>query len=105
VNAIDRIVQAVHDAGYRSEAVVRDYAFADVLVDANTTRTVPLVAFTRTPPSYRSAALAVVNGDGRRAIDLVNEHRALGAPLLFVIDHDDVTVWQVRSVDPPRALE
>jgi len=105
VNAVDSIAQAVHDAGYRSEAVVRDYAFADVLVDANTTRTVPLVAFTRTPPSYRSAALAVVNGDGRRAVDLVNEHRALGAPLLFVIDHDDVTVWQVRSVDPPRALE
>ena len=51
--------QAALDAGYRSEAVVRDYAFADVLVDANTTRTVPLVAFTRTPPSYRSAALAV----------------------------------------------
>ncbi|CUS46511.1 hypothetical protein MGWOODY_Smn426 [hydrothermal vent metagenome] len=105
MNAVDSIAQAVHDAGYRSEAVVRDYAFADVLVDANTTRTVPLVAFTRTPPSYRSAALAVVNGDGRRAVDLVNEHRALGAPLLFVIDHDDVTVWQVRSVDPPRALE
>jgi hypothetical protein len=105
VNAIDSFAQAVHDAGYRSEAVVRDYAFADVLVDANTTRTVPLVAFTRTPPSYRSAALAVVNGDGRRAVDLVNEHRALGAPLLFVIEHDDVTVWQVRSVDPPRAIE
>jgi hypothetical protein len=96
---------AVQEAGYRSEAVVRDYAFADVLVDANTTRTVPLVAFTRTPPSYRSAALAVVNGDGRRAVDLVNEHRALGAPLLLVIENDDVTVWQVRIVDPPRALE
>jgi len=105
VNAVDSIAQAVNDVGYRSEAIVRDYAFADVLVDANTTRTVPLVAFTRTPPSYRSAALAVVNGDGRRAVELVNEHRALGAPLLFVIDHDDVTVWQVRSVDPPRALE
>lgn len=105
MNAVDHFARAIHDAGYRAEAVVRDYAFADVLADANTTRTVPLVAFTRTPPSYRSAALAVVSGDGRRAIDLVNEHRALGAPLLFVIDRDDVTVWQVRSVDPPRALE
>jgi len=105
VNAVDSIAQAVQDAGYRSEAVVRDYAFADVLVDANPTRTVPLVAFTRTPPSYRSAALAVVNGAGWRAVDLVNELRALGAPLLFVIDRGDVTVWQVRNVDPPRALE
>ena len=105
MNAIDSIAQAVQDAGYRTEAVVRDYAFADVLAEASVTRTVPLVAFTRTPPSYRSAALAVVNGGGRRAVDLVNEHRALGAPLLFVIEHDYVIVWQVRSFDPPRALE
>ena len=105
MNAVERIALAVQEAGYRSEAVVRDYAFADVLVDANTTRTVPLVAFTRTPPSYRSAALAVVNGEGRHAVDLVNEHRALGAPLLFVIENDEVTVWQVRSVAPPRAIE
>lgn len=105
MNAVESIAQAARDVGYRAEAVVPDYAFADVLSDANTTRTVPLAAFTRTPPSYRSAALAVVNGGGRRAIDLVNEHRALGAPLLFVIEQDEVTVWQVRSDAPPRAIE
>ena len=105
MNAIETIAQAVHDTGYRPEAVVRDYAFADVLVEGNTTRSVPLVAFTRTPPSYRSAALAVVESNGRQGIDLVREHRALGAPLLFVIENDDVVVWQVRSEDPPRAVE
>jgi len=105
VNAVESIAQAIRGAGYRSEAVVPDYAFADVLSSANTTRTVPLAAFTRTPPSYRSAALAVVNGEGRRAVDLVNEHRALGAPLLFVIEQSEVTVWQVRSHAPPRAIE
>lgn len=105
MNAVETIAQAARDVGYRAEAVVSDYAFADVLSDANTTRTVPLAAFTRTPPSYRSAALAVVNGGGGRAIDLVNEHRALGAPLLFVIEQDEVTVWQVRSDAPPRAIE
>jgi len=105
VNAVESIAQAARDAGYRAEAVVPDYAFADVLSDANTTRIVPLAAFTRTPPSYRSAALAVVNGEGRHSVDLVNEHRALGAPLLFVIEQDEVTVWQVRSDAPPRALE
>ena len=105
MNAVEKIALAVQGVGYRPEAVVRDYAFADVLTEGNTTRTVPLVAFTRTPPSYRSAALAVVNVDGWRAVDLVHAHRALGAPLLFVIDNDNVTVWQVRSDDPPRAIE
>ncbi len=105
MNAVESIVQLVRAAGYRAEAIVSDYAFADVLSDANTTRTVPLAAFTRTPPSYRSAAIAVVSGEGRSSVDLINEHRALGAPLLFVIEQDDVTVWQVRSDVPPRAIE
>lgn len=105
MNAVESIAQAVRDAGYRAEAIVPNYAFADVLSDGNTTRTVQLAAFTRTPPSYRSAAIAVVSGEGRRAVDLVNEQRALGAPLLFVIEQDEVTVWQVRSHAPPRAIE
>ena len=105
MNAVDHIAKAARDTGYRSEAVVTDYSFADVLAENNPTRTVQLAAFTRTPPSYRSAALAVVHGEGRKAIDVVNEHRALGAPLLFVINQDDVTVWEVRSKVPPRAIE
>ncbi|HGM8642139.1 TPA: N-6 DNA methylase [Pseudomonas aeruginosa] len=105
MSALDQIALAAHRAGYRAEAVVRDYTFADVLAEGNDTRTVPLVAFTRTPPSYRSAAFGVVESDGRSTIELVQSHRALGAPLLFVIDRDDVTVWQVRSEGPPRAIE
>lgn len=105
MNAVDYIAKAARDTGYRSEAVVADYSFADVLADTNPTRTVQLAAFTRTPPSYRSAALAVVNGEGRQALEVVSEHRALGAPLLFVINQYDVTVWEVRSKVPPRAIE
>lgn len=104
MNAVDQIASAVRDAGYRVEAVVSDYSFADVLADDNPTRTVQLAAFTRTPPSYRSAALAVVDGEGRQALDVVSENRALGAPLLFVIDRNEVTVWEVRS-KIPRAIE
>lgn len=105
MSALDQIAIAAHRAGYRAEAVVRNYAFADVLAEGNDTRTVPLVAFTHTPPSYRSAAFGVVEYDGSSSIELVQSHRALGAPLLFVIDRDDITVWQVRSEGPPRALE
>ena len=105
MNAVDTIAIAAQETGYRAEALVRDYAFADVLDPSVTIRHVPLVAFTQTPPSYRSAALAVVEDDSRAALNLVHAHRALGAPLLFVIEGNDVTVWQVRSVDPPRVLE
>lgn len=106
MNAIEIIAGAARETGYRKEAVVRNYAFADVLDPAATTREVPLVAFTQTPPSYRSAALGVVfNRDSRDPLDLVHDYRALGAPLLFVIDGDNATVWQVRSTDPSRVIE
>lgn len=105
MSTVDRIAQAAQRIGYRREAMVRDYAFADILAESNETRTVPLVAFTRTPPSYRSAAFGVVNGKGRPPIELVQAHRALGAPLLFVIERNEVTVWRVRSENPPSAIE
>ena len=105
MNGVETIATAAQATGYRVEAIVRDYAFADVLDQSAATRKVPLVAFTQTPPSYRSAALAVVEGNGGEELRLVREHRALGAPLLFVIEGNNVAVWQVRSIDPPRLLE
>ncbi|MEW5704370.1 MAG: N-6 DNA methylase [Pseudomonadota bacterium] len=105
MNAVDIIAKAARSTGYRDEAIVRDYAFVDVLDPADTTRTVSLAAFTQTPPSYRSAALAAVSvGDGD-TLELVKVHRALGAPLLFVIEGDQVSLWQVRGDAPPRVLE
>jgi len=105
VTAVDAIAAAIQATGYRREAIVRNYAFADVLNPTVETRTAALAAFTQTPPSYRSAALAVVPAEGREGVDLVRTFRALGAPLLFVVEGNDVTIWQVRSTHPPRVLE
>ena len=105
MDAVDTIADAVRHIGYRREAIVRDYAFADVLDPADTTRTVALAAFTQTPPSYRSAALAVVPAGYGSTLDWVTAHRSLGAPLLFVIEGDQVTLWQVRGDAPPSVLE
>ena len=105
MDAVDTIADAVRHIGYRREAIVRDYAFADVLDPADTTRTVALAAFTQTPPSYRSAALAVVPAGYESTLDWVAAHRSLGAPLLFVIEGDQVTLWQVRGDAPPSVLE
>ena len=105
MDAVDTIADAVQRIGYRKEAVVRDYAFADVLDPADTTRTVALAAFTQTPPSYRSAALAAVQVDCGGTLDWVMAHRSLGAPLLFVIEGDQVTLWQVRGDAPPSVRE
>ena len=105
MDAVNTIADAVRRIGYRQEAIVRDYAFADVLDPADTTRTVALAAFTQTPPSYRSAALAAVPAGDGGTLDWVMAHRSLGAPLLFVIEGDQVSLWQVRGDAPPSVLE
>lgn len=91
--------------GYRSEAVLSDYTFADVLAAESTTRTVPLAAFTQTPASYRSSALAVVKAGPENLQDAVSAYRALCAPVLFVIEGEQVSTWQVRGDQPARMLE
>ncbi len=104
MNAVDVIAEAARSTGYREEAIVRDYLFADVLDPTDTTREVALAAFTQTPPSYRSAALAAVSlPGGGDTTELVQAHRALGAPLLFVIEGEQLSLWQVRG-DTPRCL-
>jgi hypothetical protein len=105
MNAIDVFAKAARAMGYRAEAIIRDYSFADVLDPKESTRTVSLAAFTQTPASYRSAALAAVLAGPGEAAELVRSYRALGAPLLFVIDGDEVSLWQVRGDAPPRVIE
>ena len=105
MNVIDTIAEAVRRTGYREEAIVRDYAFADVLDPGGATRTVSLAAFTQTPPSYRSAALAAVHGGHGATLDWVNAYRSLGAPLLFVTEHDQVSLWQMRADAPPSVRD
>ena len=102
MNALDVIADAAESTGYRKEAIIRDFAFADVLDPRTPTRHVALAAFTRTPPSYRSAALAAVPANTGQTTTLVDAHRALGAPLLFVVDREDVSLWKVCDHTPRR---
>ena len=105
MTAVDIIADAALSMGYRAEAVIRDYTFSDVLDSTNATRTVPLAAFAQTPPSYRSSAIGAVIAESIDAQEVVRSHRALGAPLLFVIEGNDVSVWQVRGTAPARLLD
>lgn len=92
------------NAGYEAEAIVSDYVFSDVFAETPQDRRVTLAAFTQTPPSYRNAALAVIDNNGVDATKIVGDYRALGAPLLFVLSGQEVVVWQVRSEGGPRAV-
>jgi hypothetical protein len=102
---LDMIVAQTTKLGYRDDAILRNYAYSDVWVPSGGTRVVPLVAFTQTPPSYRSAAFAFTEGAAESSGTLVEGHRALGAPLFFVIVGDVVSAWQVYARRAPRLLD
>ena len=86
--------------GYSS--IEQNYVFADVFSSLPSDKVVPLAAFTDTPPSYRNAALAVVEArPGEPPEKLVSQYRALGAPLLFSVEGDQVVLWQVRPERRP----
>ena len=104
MNAIQAIEAELIGIGYRSEAVIRDYAFADVFSVQGESRCVSLAAFTQTPESYRSAAFSVVVPEGEAEAE-VAAHRALGAPLIFSIEATGVGVWRVSGHDRPELLE
>lgn len=104
MNALASIEHGLRGLGYKTGALHRTYSFANVLDPAAETRTVALAAFTQTPESFRSAAFGVVE-DAPDSAAAVMASRALGAPIFFSIDGDDVGVWAVSARAAPRLLE
>jgi hypothetical protein len=49
--------------------------------------------------------MGIVQETGKGAEATVREHSALGAPLFFVIEGEQVSVWQVYANGPPRLLD
>ena len=103
MNVLRAIERELRELGYRSEAIIRDYSFADVLSAKGEERQVALAAFTQVPESYRSAAFGVVVSENDPMA--VVSRRALGAPILFSIGQSDVGVWRVGAEGAPRLLE
>jgi len=96
MSGVKVIRKELQGLGYRNEAIIPDYSFSDVLSSGLENRVVSLAAFTQTPPSYRSAAIAVLDGTNANHQDLVGLHRALCAPLALVVSEDEVSVWEVK---------
>lgn len=102
MNALQTIETELRHLGYATEAIIRDYTFADVLSVAGELRRVELAVFTQVPESYRSAAFGVVVGGDENSL---MSRRALGAPILFSIGREDIGIWRVGAQGTPRLLE
>jgi N-6 DNA Methylase len=99
MNASQQLRTEIAGIGYST--IVNNYVFSDVFSTSTPDRTVPLAAFTHTPPSYRNAALAVIEIAEGTGSEVAPDYRALGAPLLFVVEGQQVTVWEVHPSGRP----
>lgn len=93
---VNHLASEIERLGYGPKGVARNYRFADVLTSEAPTREVPLAAFTDTPFSYRTAAFGVLT-DQHDAAASIEAHRALGAPLWFCIQGDNVQLWRLKK--------
>ena len=103
MNALRTLETELRKIGYKSEALIRNFGFADVLSAGDESRQVDLAVFTHVPVSYRSAAFGVVTGKADEV--RITERRSLGAPIVFAIDDEQVGVWRVGAEGAPRLLE
>jgi len=104
MSLLDRIEGEFLKLGYRADALRRDYTFSDVWGEGNATCRVAFAAFTQTPPSYRSAAFAVIEATPNTAAEAIRERRSLGAPVFLVIEADQVSAWQVHAKTAPERI-
>lgn len=103
--ALRSLKRELNGLGYVGSLLQDNYEFADVMSEDIPVSRIPLAAFAQYPPSYRNAAFGVAIANGTSGSELVQNHRALGAPQIFEIGGDRVRRWRVSGEGPPIYLD
>ncbi len=104
-SAISVIKRAMGSIGYARALIREDYEYADCLDPSCPVRTIPLAAFAQYPPDYRNACIGVIVGDGVSGVDNVQQHRLLGAPMIFEVTPSGADRWKIMAGSEPAFLE
>ena len=103
--ALQLLKSELNGLGYVGSLVQENYEFANVLSEDIAVNRIPLAAFAQDPPSYRNAAFGVAVANGSSGPELVQMHRALGAPQIFEVNNNRVLRWKVTSEGSPSLLD
>src|SRR5205085_292722 len=90
--------------GYQGELLEENYKFRDYFASKKVDRQIDAAAFGQTPVSYDSVCIGVARANGLREQSLVNQYRALGAPILLEVDNYEVREWAVSRNENEHAL-
>lgn len=86
--------QTFSSLGYKPGAIVSNYRFAAVNLEGAPVRCADAAVFFDEPPSYRNAAIGIVDvPDGIDPVQAITERRALGAPFFIAIEAKGLSAW------------
>jgi hypothetical protein len=91
------LLHALGGIGYGQELTAKWYRFSDWFEPTLPERETPAAYFGSTPFSYDSACLCVLLSNGHSGASLVQQYRALGAPLAFEVRTDRIRQWIVGA--------
>jgi hypothetical protein len=97
------VIDGLRRIGYSGPLLEENYAFPDWFAAQQERRCVA-AAFGQTPVSYDSACIGVVRANSVRREALVNQYRALAAPILLEIDNDEFREWAVARTENAHVL-
>ena len=104
--ATSRLQAGLGGLGYGPDRLIDDYEFSDVGTADAGTRSVRFAAFTHSPPSYRSAAFGIVEGDLEGdAEGRLGWLGSLGAPVVFLVSGSSVEVLKVGRLRNVTKIE
>lgn len=99
-----KVVSALPALGYHDSLLRRDYRFTDWFSPEREERRASAVAFGQSPISYESACIGVALANGAKGLPLVNQFRALGAPILLELTSDEIREWAVSRNENGHGL-
>jgi hypothetical protein len=89
------VLAGLRGIGYHETLLEENYDFVDYFSVKREPRQIAAAAFGQTPPSYDSVCIGVALANGLREQSLVNQFRALGAPIILEVDNVEVREWAV----------
>lgn len=98
------VIAGLRNIGYQGELLEEDYEFRDYFAPRKVKRQIDAAAFGQTPTSYDSVCIGIARANGLREQALVNQYRALGAPILLEVGNYEVREWAVSRNENEHAL-
>jgi hypothetical protein len=101
---LSEVIAGLRGLGYYDPLLQEDYKFADWFSPTAEERQVAAAAFGQTPVSYDSACIGVACANGVCGQALVNQYRALGAPVFLELTASGIQEWAVSRKENGHGL-